>query len=222
MDWTEAINNLLTWVIWPLLIASIITLVYLFYKCFRCKDWCEIKRTDFLQALATLGIFLIAVYGLTEYEGIRRPYVSLMNVEVKSNLAKPDKLILLPTEADFSDYKDKLPQLSPELKGRLGTYISASEILTAPRFIQDVLQEVLFDLHFKNTGPVGAKDCQIKYVLLPEYDGKSLKQHWEKAEIRNKTEKIITIVAEDIDLNPEQEQIYNLMMHNQRLVPRNI
>ena len=178
--------------------------------------------TDILQTVAVWGLFIVAVvtvcYGIKQYEGYKaekRPYVSLMGITAKSNLSK-NNLVRVP-EYDKND-KKKYDSLTTEERKLCGKTISADIILKSKSFLKNELEEILFDMHFKNTGPVGAVNGQIKYTVIVLHEDKPLTQLWknvEKAAEGNKD--IIQFIADNIALNPQQEQTYSFMIHRSQI-----
>lgn len=108
-------------------------------------------RADNVQAAATVvlvGIALVTlIYGMIQYEAYKaekRPYVSLIKVDIGSNLCK--------------DYTITHPELNKE--------VFPSEIIAADRAIQEKVEEIIVELYYKNTGPIAAKDVQIFTGLI--------------------------------------------------------
>lgn len=105
--------------------------------------------TDILQTVATWGLLIIAIialcYAYTEYKNIknqRRPYISVLEVTVDSNLT------------------ERYPIFHPEKKKD----VPPKELLNASKEIHDQVEEILITLHIKNTGPVAGKDVNIEWA----------------------------------------------------------
>jgi len=167
-------------------------LVLLVAQCVTSMDTC--RYASLVQAIVAVGLLLMAVFGIYEYKAIRRPYVSLGEVKAKSNLSNPNNIIK----------KDQKIRTAAEL-----LELGDEETLKS-------VEEILVDLIFKNTGPVGARDCQIKYSLMRNYnEQKELRELWDDRPDQPDTLKFTPVDA--IVLNPQQEQISNLMFHRKEM-----
>ncbi len=109
----------------------------------------EIMQT--MQTIATCGLCVIAsitlIYGVKEYKAYKaekRPYVSLIKVDIGSNLCK--------------DYTITYPELNKE--------VFPSEIIAADRATQEKVEEIIVELCYKNTGPIAAEDVRIFTGLI--------------------------------------------------------
>jgi len=171
-----------------------------------------VKSTDLAQAIVGLGLLAAAAFGLNQYAQLRRPYVSLVGVKAESNLAKPESLIKYPDGyQNRTDLPDDLKQLS-------GKSVSPKEILKSPPFIREDVEEILFDMTFKNTGPLGATDCDIKYAHVIDHKGKALKLLWDEAEQKPQENfEGVRPLADDIVFNPQQEQSFHFMIHRKHI-----
>lgn len=170
------------------------------------------KPSDVVRAICAIAFLGLALYGLYQYEGIKRPYVALTKVEVKSNLADPNNLI----QFHASSETECSPALSAKQKQktRKKVFVTAREILDerTPACVRDTVEELLIDLHFTNSGLVGATDCEIRYLFLANNVEVGMpldilwKENWEKEQHKdNRT------ISKTIVLNPQQENVFGTM-----------
>jgi len=112
-----------------------------------------INWTDKVQAFSALIICLVTIvavwYGIVQYQHYKtekRPYVSLIKVDINSNLISKYPI--------FYGKKQRHP----------------NKILNADtdelESAQKSAEEIIVEMHFKNTGPVGAVDVDVLWGLI--------------------------------------------------------
>ncbi len=114
---------------------------------------CRFNYPNIVQALAAsiicLCTIIALVYGMVQYQDYKtekRPYVSLINVEINSNLISKYPIV------HSDEHGSKL--------------VDPSIILSSDGKTQKAKEEILVTLHFKNTGPVGAEDINIVWGMI--------------------------------------------------------
>lgn len=165
-------------------------------------------RADSAQAAATVvlaGIALVTlIYGIVQYESYKsekRPYVSLITVDIGSNLCR--------------DYTISCPGLES------GKEVFPAEIIAADKETQGKVEEIIVNLCYKNTGPIAAKDVRIFTGLVA---GDSYKTNGEKNPDSRINDNTIFDVARPknyinqetiklVALMPEQEKRTLFMFH---------
>jgi len=205
MNWGDFLQQGLLKVLYALALFSVVYLVYILISHVGSRE--TLKSTEVIQAMVAVALSIAAVFGIFEYKQIRRPYVSLMNVKAISNLSDPDMPVKVP--GGIHDEK-KYGEVTDELKENIGKYVPAKYLANAPDTIKDLVEEILVDLYFKNTGPLAATNCQIRIAYLIGHGEKSLSDLWDEL---GKMPTGIFLIADDVILNPQQEQTYNFMFH---------
>jgi len=157
------------------------------------------KCTDVLQTIATWGLFIVAGlsagYGFIQYKTLKaekRPYISLTSVIAKSSLAGDDLI-------SYSDVEKGL--------------ITPAELLCKEPAEYYKYEDIVVELLFKNTGPVGALGCKLSYATFGfEGEIKDLKSLWATSEKHHKQ-----LSDRGFNLMPEQEQVYGFVFKRYEL-----
>lgn len=243
MNWMEILAR-------GVLVVVVILFLYVLTQVIYFRE--GVKSTDLVQAIVGLGLLAAAAFGLNQYAQLRRPYVAMVDITAESNLARPGLLMRYPDKP---------------------TIISRQEVLNKRPSIRNAVEEILFDMTFKNTGPLAAVDCELQYAQVPGHEGKALKELWNDAEkealeyrgkrnqleaekqkqleaeidaLSNPQEKTQLVekidkqfkdkirnlektynsrarpLADDIVLNPQQEQTFHFMVHHKNIKPGTI
>lgn len=174
MTWAEIIQSILPKV---LVVVSIGLLVLLLTRVSFLRT--SPKITDVIQAIVAVGLLVAAFFGIQEYKTIRRPYVSLIEVKASSNLTDHRTLVRIPS--DLEDER-KYGPVSDELKALVNKYAPSDVFRNVPNKVRDAVEEILVDLHFKNTGPIAATQCKISVASLKDHAGKALSDLWAEYE----------------------------------------
>ena len=205
MNWGDLFQQGLLKLLYVLALFSVIYLVYILISHVGSRE--ALRSTEVIQAMVAVALGIAAVFGISEYKQLRRPYVSLMNVKAISNLSNPDIPVKVP---EGIEDEVKYGKTTGELKATAGKYVSAKYFADASDTIKDSVEEILVDLYFKNTGPLAATNCQIQIAHLKSPGEKSLSDLWDELE---KIPKVISPITTDVILNPQQEQTYSFMFH---------
>ncbi len=174
-----------------------------FSVCKKRGNMLKAKCADIIQTLISISMLILAlltiIFGYNEYQTYKRPYVTLIKVNIASNLEK------------------MYPIIHPNSKKE----VYPSEIITAGQEIIEVAEEVIVDLYYKNTGPIAAKNVKFTRALLAgdsfTIDGKR-NPHSIINDSTNFFElKIDGVIAqEEISLKalaPQQEEKFQFMFH---------
>jgi hypothetical protein len=170
------------------------------------------KWTDIPDKIPQWGLFIIAlvtvIYGLAQYKRFKsekRPYVSLIKVNVESNLTK------------------SFPIFHPVLKKD----VQPIEIIQSDQKAQVLVEEIVVDLVYKNTGPLAAKDIDIRSIILTgdryDLDGKENP----KSIINDETDfrRLNVPMLQErqtnlVSLLPEQEKADHFLLHKNEIAQK--
>lgn len=167
---------------------------------------------DSVQAWATVALAFIAlvtvIYGLVQYQSYiseKRPYVSLINVDIGSNLCKNCTINWPGPGAE----KEVFP----------------SEIVAADKETQEKVEEIIINLYYKNTGPIAAKDVMIftglvagdSYAIDGKENPNSVINDNTTFDIVNPKSYINQERIKLVALSPEQEKHTLFMFHRKEI-----